>query len=77
MSSRHPGTEELHGDGRSRRTFYASQRVQQLLRPRFLAVSPEMIFRAFSAANGYRIMAVLLHEVMSDGLGTPFQTLRS
>jgi hypothetical protein len=33
----------------------------------FWQFSPEMIFRALSPANGYRIAVVLLHEVMSAG----------
>jgi hypothetical protein len=33
----------------------------------FWQISPEMIFRAFSPANGFEIIAVLLHEVVPDG----------
>lgn len=33
----------------------------------FWQFSPEMIYRAFSAANGFRIEAVLLHEVVPRG----------
>ena len=29
--------------------------------------SPELIFRAFSAANGYEIVAVFMHEVIPGG----------
>jgi hypothetical protein len=32
----------------------------------FWQLSPELIFRAFSAANGYQVRAVLLHEVLPD-----------
>ncbi len=33
----------------------------------FWQLSPEMVFRVFSAANGYEIEAVLLHEVVPHG----------
>jgi hypothetical protein len=33
----------------------------------FWQFSPEMVFRAFSPANGYEIVAVLLHEVVPGG----------
>src|SRR5207248_1444799 len=33
----------------------------------FWQFSPEMIFRAFSPANGYEIVVVLLHEVVPGG----------
>ena len=33
----------------------------------FWQISPELIYRIFTPSNGYRVVCVLLHEVMQDG----------
>ncbi len=44
--------------------FMQVQNANNFLGHGFWQSSPELIFRAFSAANGYQVEAVLLHEVL-------------